>query len=111
MSDTIALNDIETVNLSDKLTIYSTEIETSLNNMCDIISKMSTALEGEISNSIKSKFSYFESQFPQINDNIQSYIQDFKNLVIDFTTQDASTRVESVNQVSNEGGDVVNVNM
>lgn len=109
MSDNIALNSNETENVVVNLSNFETDIEKSLFDMSEIMVKISSLLEGELSGTILSKFSEFESQFPTINSNIKSYVNDFKNLIVSFNEQNIALNVQSVDMI-NEGGDLVNVN-
>lgn len=109
MSDNITLNSGETEKASSNLDNYYSDIEKSLIDMSDIMVKISSQLEGELSDAVLSKFAEFESQFPTINTNIQSYVNDFKNLVVSFAEQDSSVAAQDVS-TAQKGGELVNVN-
>ncbi|MGM9877637.1 MAG: hypothetical protein ACI33S_03210 [Bacilli bacterium] len=108
MSDNISLIDEETEALISSLIGYSSDIEKSLFDMSKTISKLVSILEGEISSNINAKFNEYESKFPFINENTQSYIKDFKNLVSAFINQDKATSSGDV-VTAVKGGDLVNV--
>ena len=109
MSDNITLNSGETESAAGNLDNYKSDIEKSLSDMSDIMTKISSLLEGELSGAIFNKFSEFENQFPTINTNMQSYVNDFKNLVVSFAEQDSSVAAQDVS-TAQKGGELVNVN-
>ena len=110
MSDNITLNSGDTETLSQNLSNFESDIEKSLFDMSEIMVKISSLLEGELSTTILSKFSEFESQFPTISSNIKSYVIDFKKLVVSFNEQSINVNVDAAN-IAKKGGDLVNVKL
>ena len=109
MLDSIVLNSSETDKLSNDLSNLETDIVKSLSDMSNIMVRISSFLEGDLSDSIISKFGEFESQFSTISSNMMSYVNDFKKLVVRFDEQNIDIKVDSAN-IAKKGGDLVNVN-
>ena len=109
MSDVIRLESKETESTISNLSNYETDISKSLTDMSEVMGKLTSCLEGEVADSIAGKFSEYEDQFPFINESIQSYVKDFRNLVTRFEEQDNATSPDDVT-IANKGGDLVNVN-
>ena len=109
MSDVIRLENNETESTISNLSNYETDIGKSLTDMSEVMGKLTSCLEGEVADSIAGKFSEYEDQFPFINESIQSYVKDFKNLVTSFAEQDSATSHDDVT-IAKKGGDLVNVN-
>ena len=80
MSEVIRLESNETESTISNLSNYETDISKSLTDMSEVMGKLTSCLEGEVADSIAGKFSEYEDQFPFINESIQSYVKDFKNL-------------------------------
>lgn len=108
MSDNITLNSSETEKVISNLTNYETDMENSLSDMSDIMVRISSVMNGELFDSILKKFSEFESQFPTINSNIQSYVNDFRDLVVKFSEKDTELNTGEALKAK-EGGELVNV--
>lgn len=108
MSD-IVLDENKTNNLIKELSDYYSDVESSLKNMSELILDMSSCFSGDIYDSIINKLSDFEDHFGIINDNLKSYIVDFKNLIYSFKEADSNIKIDFVNQTQNEGGELVNV--
>ena len=109
MSDVIRLEKGETESTISNLSNYETDISKSLTDMSEVMGKLTSCLEGEVADSVVGKFSEYEDQFPFINESIQSYVKDFRNLVTRFEEQDNATSPDDVT-IANKGGDLVNVN-
>ena len=109
MSTEIVLEENKTSTLIKNLGDYYSDIESSLKNMSDLILDMSLYLDGDIYDSAMKKLSEFESQFGIINDNLKSYIVDFKSLLYSFKQKDSDISLEAVEQSSVIGGEIVNV--
>ena len=108
MSDNISLNSISTekaiINLNDSLD----EIDKSFFDMNCVMSKIIELSKGEMPDAIIGKFSEFQGYFPTINENLKSYIQDFKNLTINFSDENQRISLDEV-VVQKEGGELINV--
>lgn len=104
----IALSSNDTETLSLDLDNLHADIEKSLFDMSNLMTNISSVLEGEVSNSIVDKFTEFEEEFPVIGSSLKSYVQDFKNLVANFDEQDKNAHTENVTDAK-EGGELINV--
>ena len=109
MADNILLNSVKVNNLISNLDNYNNQIEKSLFDMSDIMTNISSCIEGNVGNEILKKFSEFEDYFSIINSNIKDYITDFKSLVNNFVEFDSKISTNEVTDISNEGGDIINV--
>lgn len=104
----IALSSNDTETLSFDLDNLQEDIEKSLLNMSNLMSNISSVLEGEVSDGIVDKFSEFETEFPVIGSNLKSYVKDFKNLVTNFDEQDKDAHTDNVTDAK-KGGELINV--
>ncbi len=86
---------------------YRDNISNNLNNERELFSKISSCIEGEIGDSIKNKLSQFDIQFDLLLENLESFIEDFKNVVIAFKEQDSSITLKEVE--TDKGGETINV--
>ena len=109
MSEQISLLNTDAKRVTSNLENYSTDIENSFKNMSVTMGKLSSALEGEVADSLSSKFVEFEEKFPVVMDNMKSYIEDFKNLVTSFKNEDKRIHTNDVARVRKEG-EFINVN-
>ena len=109
MSDTIAVNSKELVKDISSLETQYENVSKAFNDMSNIVSRMSSYCEGNILDTIKYKYSQFESQFPAIKNNLESYIEDLKKVSTGFDTLQSSVSTSEVNNLE-EGGELVHVN-
>lgn len=108
MSNTIAINENEISTLIDNLTTSGEEVLKSLEEMSKVMSNLQNSIQGEVGDSINGKFSEYEEKFPYIKENLESYIQDFKNLVTSFKDEDNSVDAGEASKAV-EGGELINV--
>lgn len=108
MSDNITLISSDAETLLSDLEVYSEDIHKSMNDLDDIMSKLSGCFEGEVATSITNKYIEFQDCYSTIDEAFKSYVTDFKNLVKNFENQDQATSANEVT-INNKGGDLVNV--
>ncbi len=108
MSDVIAVKESDLATTIANLQSNYDNISKSFSDASDIVSQICACVEGEVSDTIRSKFSEFDLQFPIARENLQSFIDDIKNVNIAFDNAQSSV---STNEVEvDKGGEFINVN-
>ena len=107
MDDVIRVEEKDLNVLITNLQTYYDNISQCLNDMEETMAKMPSCFEGEIPDSISNKFKEFEDKFPIVKGNIESFVQDFKNLDTAFKNEQNAVYVSDVEE--DKGGDFINV--
>ena len=108
MSDVMASNDENLTEIIKKSDDIILEVGNNFTTMSDLFDNISSVLEGDLSDSIVSKFSEFKDKFATILDNFNSYSSDVTNIRDNHVEEDNSSSTSAV--TIDEGGDIINVN-
>ncbi len=105
MDDSISISESELKTVIDNLSSESTEISKSLEDISKLFD--SFEFEGEIGDSIRTKFTAIEDTFSVVKTNVESCITDLQNLVTKFNDENSSTSLGDVDLA--KGGETLNV--
>ena len=103
--DDISISEGDLKIVINQLNSESLEISKCLENISKLFETLS--LEGDIADSIKSKFDLITANFPIIKDNVVSCITDLEHLITKFNKQTSSISLGEVDLA--KGGETVNV--
>ncbi len=107
MTNDISISETELNIIINEMNSESLEMFKCLESLSNLFDSLNQSLEGEIADSIKSKFESIEADFPIIKSNIESYSTDLKNLITKFNVQDSSISLKEVDLA--KGGEIINV--
>lgn len=108
MENVIRVEKNELNTLISNLQTYYENISTYIEDAEEIVAKLLTFFEGEIPDSITSKFGEFQLQFPNLKKTLESFIEDFKKLDVAFEDEQSEISTDEVEL--DKGGEFINVN-
>lgn len=108
MADVMASNEQALTDISKKADDIITEVKSNFDTMNDLFDSINTVLEGNLSDSIVSKYTEFRDNFDTIVSNLSSYSEDVVTIRDNHADKDNASTTSAV--TINKGGDIINVN-
>lgn len=97
-------------NLVTELSTICTNLSVCFDELKDNIFETTNCFKGDVGDTMRDKFKEFESQFPTVLSNLNTYIDDFVTLKNNHINFEKNIILSEVEKLSIEGGDFSGVN-